>query len=155
MKRRNVLFSFGACLSIAGCLSNEPTGNGPGTATPANGNTDFSIGTTTDEVHAHRLTVLNSDDSSRLVELHIRDVASDEIRLDRLITLEKGGEISGELRQPAEYEVRITLPNAEVEHVTTVDYFDTCNEYETMVAINPGGMLTSETLTTDLACPHD
>jgi hypothetical protein len=55
----------------------------------------------------------------------------------------------------AEYEVRVALPDVNEEHVTTVDYFDTCNEYETIVAFTPDGMLTSETLTTYLACPHD
>lgn len=153
MKRRRILIFMSAGLSIPGCLAVDQTGDGSATATPATGDTSFSIGALVEGVHAHRLTVQNAGDTSRLIELRIRNTEVDETRLARSIRLTGGGKLSGELRRPAEYEVRVTLPNLGEAHVTTVDYFDTCNEYETIVAITPDGMLTSETLTTDLECP--
>lgn len=152
MKRRRVLATLGAGFSVAGCLSDGSTPNGTDPDTPDNTDTAFSIGATDDDVGAHGLTVRNAGDSSRIVELRIGDAETGETLLDRSYSLADGGEISGELREPAEYEVRIDVPEGGTGHVTTVGYFDTCNEYETIVTITADGTITSETLRTDLEC---
>lgn len=174
MKRRRFLAAVAASLSLAGCGSRGPTSaDGPGTSTPAGtdpGDTDpenttettdptgtdppdaRGVGETTSEVNPHGLTVRNDGEDTRTVELQITNADTDETLLDRSYTLGSEEEVSSELRGPATYDVRVAVPEAETEHVTTVDYFDTCNSYGTTVRIHPDGTITSETIRTLIAC---
>jgi hypothetical protein len=152
MKRRRVLVVLGTSLTVAGCLSDGSTENSTDPDSPDNRDTLFTVATGRDEVNAHVLTVQNTDTTSRTVQLHITDVATDEALLDRSYSLASGEKIRGELRGPAEYVVRITLPEIGSEAIITVDYFDTCNEYETIATIARDRTITSETLRTDVEC---
>jgi len=174
MKRRRLLAALGGSLALAGCLSrgsepgitDSPTGStgSAGTDSPEAGDPTgtSSAGTWSDPdpfslgeaggANPHELTVDNSGDVARTVELRITDVERESILLDRSYTLPPGEGIGGSLRGPAEYEVRVALPGAGTEHVTTVDYFDTCNDYGTEVTIGADGSLSSETFTTAMEC---
>lgn len=153
MERRRVLAVLGASLSVAGCLSEAPMANESAPDTPDEADTAFSIGAPNDDVNAHGLTVQNTGDTSRRVALRVSEPAIDETHLDRTYSLTDGGEIRGELRGPAVYEVSVSLAAEGNQRLVSVDYFDTCNEYETIVSITQDGTITGETLTTDLECP--
>lgn len=152
MYRRRVLISTGTILSFVGCLSDTPVRNDGGTDTLITGDTAFVIGPVTEDVNPHGLTVRNDGGTSRIVQLRIRDAETAESLLEETYTLDNGTEIRGELRGPDAYQVRVNPKNVGMEHVTIVDYFDTCNEYGTIVTIPANGPITSETLTTDLEC---
>ncbi len=167
MKRRRFLAAVGVGLSLAGCGSRGPT---PDASTPTNSDpadadpespvttdpagTDppegFALGETTGEFNPHGLTVRTDGEDTWPVELRITDADTDETLLDRSYTLGAEELVNGTLRGPATYDVRVAIP--ETEHVTTVEYFDTCNEYGTTVTIHADGTITSETISTLIAC---
>jgi hypothetical protein len=174
MKRRRFLAAVGASLTLAGCGSQgSAPGDDPGTSTPENtdpGGTDpgsptetvgapatdpdgFTLGETTSDANPHELRVTNDGDGTRTVNLRITDSGTTETLLDRSFFLGVDGEISGELRGPATYEVRVTVSGKGTEHVTTVGYFDICNEYGTTVTIDANGSMTSQMYRTDARCP--
>jgi hypothetical protein len=155
MERRRFLAAVGVSFTLAGCLSR---GSGPGrtetpdpTATPPSDG--FALGETTDDANPHELRVTNDGDGTRTIDLRITDSGGGETLLDRSFSLGADGEISGELRGPATYEVRVAVSGTEAEHVTTVEYFDTCNTYRTTVTIDPDGSMTSQMFRTDARCP--
>lgn len=152
MYRRRFLVLTGTILSLVGCLSDTSVRNDRGTDTLTTGDTAFVIGPFNEEVNPHDLTVRNDGVTSRIVQIRIRDAETAESLLEETYTLDDGSEIRGELRGHAAYQVRVNLQNVGMEHVTTVDYFDTCNEYGTIVTIPANGPITSETMTTDLEC---
>jgi hypothetical protein len=182
MKRRRFLAAVGASFTVAGCLSRgsgpgtgptdtaspegtdpdptaTPTGAPGGTATPV-GTTDpggtpadgFTLGETTGDVNPHGLTLENEGEDARTAELTVSDADTDETLLDRSYSLKAGEDVSGELRGPAAYHVRVTLPEEGTEHGTTVEYFDTCNSYGTTVIVDADGSITSRTIRTLVAC---
>lgn len=152
MKRRHVLTALGASLSVAGCLSAGPTATETDSTTPDMTDTPFRIGGSNADVTPHDLTVRNDGNTSRVVTLQIRNLATDETLLDTRYSIGSGSEIHGELRGPATYEVRVTLDDTAQTSVTSVDYFDTCNEYGTIITISVDGSITSETMRTDVEC---
>ena len=154
MKRRRLLAALGGSLALAGCLSR---GSGPGatetpdpTATPPSDG--FALGETADDANPHELRVTNDGDGTRTVGLRISDSGTGEPLLDRSFSLGADGEISGELRGPATYEVRVTVSETGTEHVTTVEYFDTCNDYGTHVTIDSGGAVSMNPFSTAALC---
>jgi hypothetical protein len=182
MRRRRFLAGVGASLAVTGCLSRgagpgsdptdtdppestdpdptaTPTGAPEATATPV-GTPDqgeppadgFAIGETTGDVNPHGLTLENESDDPRTVELTVSDADTEETLLDRSYSLEASENVSGELRGPAAYHVRVALPEEGTEHATTVEYFDTCNSYGTTVTIDADGSITSRTIRTLVAC---
>jgi hypothetical protein len=154
MRRRRFLAAAGASLVLAGCGSQDSTAGGdPGTDTRRMDRDDFTLGEATDDANPHELRVTNDGDGTRTVTLRITGSGTTETLLDRSFSLGVDGEISGELRGPATYEVRVTVPDAETEHLTTVDYFDTCNDYGTTVTIDASGSMTSQMFRTDAMCP--
>jgi len=172
MQRRRFLAAVGASIALAGCGSQDSaSGDDPGTDTPSNADptdtsagspaetpdptdTDppdgFALGETSGDHNPHGLTVRNDGEDARTVDLRVTDADTDETLLDRSYSLAAGGGISGELRGPATYDVRVAIP--ETEHETTVAYFDTCNTYGTTVTIDAGGSITSEMIRTLVAC---
>jgi hypothetical protein len=162
MRRRGYITVLGVGILSAGCLS-ERDGAGPSTNTPNDADLEmcttgenalegFSVGESTTDINPHELTIQNDGDSSRTISLRITNADLDEALLDRSCLLGAGKDISGELREPAEYRVAVTMSDSEREHVTSVDYFDTCNDYVTTVTLSPEGTITSETVTTEVAC---
>lgn len=163
MKRRTCIAALGASIPIAGCLSESKAG-GPDPNTTDNSGTEpsavgtktsdgaFSVGDPSGEVNPHELTVRNDSDRSWTIALRITDVERDETLLDRSRTLGGRESINGVLRGPAEYRVAVTVSDTGTEHVRTVGYFDTCNEYSTTVLISSGGTVTSESIRTEAAC---
>jgi hypothetical protein len=175
MKRRRFLAAAGVSLGVAGCLSreSEPGGTNPGTDTPTAGDTDetatktpgetpgsggtppsdgFELGETIGDVNPHEFRVSNDGDVSRTVDLRITDAETDGTLLDQSYTLPAKGNIAGLLRGPAEYDVRVAVPGTGTEHVTTIDLFDTCNDYGTNVTVGPDGSVSSQTFTTAMDC---
>jgi len=164
MKRRRLLVALGGSLTLAGCLSRgsepgesaQPTDDtGAPTDTPDPGPTasgTFHVGETTGDANPHGLTVHNEGDTPRSVDLRIVDTDTGETLLDQSYSIGAGEAIGGELRGPDGYEVRVEVTDAGTEHVTTVEYFDTCNDYGTTVTIAPDGSLSSETISTLLEC---
>lgn len=112
----------------------------------------FSIGETTGDVNPHGLTLRNDGDDSRTIGLCITDAETAETLVDQSCSLGGGEAMSGELRGPAAYEVQVSVPDSGAEHTTTVEYFDTCNDYGTTVTITSSGTITSETVRTDAEC---
>lgn len=162
MRRRGFIAALGAGILSAGCLS-ERDGAGPSANTTNDSDLEmcttgenpleaFRLGESTTEINPHRLTIQNDGDSSRTVSLHITDADLDEALLNRSCLLGGSKDISGELREPAEYRVTVTLPDSGREHDTIVDYFDTCNDYGTTVTLSPDGTITSETMRTEIEC---
>jgi hypothetical protein len=172
MQRRRFLATVGASFTVAGCLSRgsmpgsgstdtpTPSGEPNETATPTEARdstetattNEFALGETTGDVNPHGLTVRNEGDDSRTVELTVSDAETDETLLTRSYSLDGDEAVSGELRGPATYEVRVTFPEEGTEHATMIDYFDTCNSYGTTVSIDEDGSITSRTITTLVAC---
>jgi len=151
-----------ATLSIAGCLSrdsdsgesNDPTevDSDPTTPVPGTSSGAFTLGEPTDDVNPHTLTVQNDGNTSRTVGLRITDADTGEALLNQSYSIDGGREVAGELHGPAEYEVQVAVPDAGTEHITTVSYFDTCNDYETSVTVASDGTLFSRTMKTDQEC---
>jgi predicted small lipoprotein YifL len=169
MKRRRFLAAVGVGLSLAGCGSRGPTPDAstptdsdpadadpesPATTDPAG--TDppegFALGETTGDVNPHGLSVRNDGQDTRTVDLRITDADTNETLLNRSYTLGAEEAVSGKLRGPGTYEVRVAVPVVETEHQTTVAYFDTCNEYGTTAIVDADGSITSETISTLIAC---
>ena len=170
MRRRTFLAAVGASIGLAGCTSrgSTPESNpgtdtgtpeGTDTATPAGADPaamqpsdGFTLGETTGDVNPHGLTVRNDGEDSRTIDLTISDADTGETLLDRTYSLGSGERIEGELRGPAAYDVGVEVTAAGTEHVTTVDHFDTCNEYGTTVTIAADGTMESQLITTLVAC---
>ena len=162
MNRRRFLSASTAPLLIAGCLSSNSNPGEPNDSTETTLNTTtpepgarsdaFTLGEATDDVNPHRLTVRNDGDTTRTVGLQITDTDTDEVLLNESYAIDGGGDVAGELHGPAEYEVQVRVPAASTEHITTVDYFDTCNDYDTTVTVAPDETLSSRMMKTDLAC---
>lgn len=162
MRRRGFIAALGAGILSAGCLSEREAGGPNANTTDAsdaelcttgeNALEGFRVGDPTNDSNPHGLTIQNDGDISRTVSLRITDAGGNESLLDRSCLLGAGTDISGKLREPAEYGVTVTLPDSRKRHDTIVDYFDSCNDYRTTVRLSPDGTITSETVRTEVAC---
>lgn len=132
--------------------SSDPPAAGPSTVAPPQGTDDsapgddtgseqrsaaFTVGDASGEVSPLAVEIRNERSSARTVEVVVEDTRRGAVRVGRQYTLPPGGEVSGEIRAPSDYEIRVTLPDRDREAVETVarSLFDTCNDYGTTVRI--------------------
>lgn len=184
MKRRRLLGTLAGTLAFAGCTSPTSETDGPattddttqsttdGTTSTPPGETSpdgtpetttrppetrvdsFSIGESVGDVNPLGVTIRNEDSGARVVSLQVTATADENELLDATYSVPPEGRVTGEIRTPADYEIRAAVPRAETETAETIEegLFDTCNGYGTSITIGPGGELSSRTFTTLVKC---
>jgi hypothetical protein len=115
----------------------------------------FTIGESVGEIEPLDVTLRNAGETEWTATLQITDRDSDESLHDDVYMITSPTGVRGEIRDPGNYEIRVSVDGESVVETIDEGLFDTCNGYGTTITIGQDGDLEAETITTQLACDVD